>query len=593
MKGANCAAVGRPTVLAFQALLLISQTVEADVDYSCAHAKSWFLNEESHYDSNYNVLTDVTSSSLDSNEWKVTTNHIPRYDHVITDDDMDFLNGRPKASTDFKSGSTTVSSGDTVSFGQDIGYGGMGCDMGYWPPGPDCPDSTTKTYTWDLTPAPETRTDGCYMKIVGAIGYWVNGVSIFGPSDATSYKNQDVWFGTALGFELYDLDVCGGHAAMGEYHHHQNPYCIQEMLGDTSEARNSSAGHSPIYGWMLDGYPIYGPYQDNMLEAESCWQKRSYLSSSETGCDVDNERSCVLTDPFDYTQGTTDVTSGPKTTGSVQSLSGNTIDTVSGVYIQDYYYNSSCTTQGGAALDEYSGHDHDDLGYHYHVTSGFPWVGGPKYKGCQKSGSCCTSVTDKTCSGTSSCGTPQGNTTFGCSQGSRPVTDSSSDDESESESDNFCFHIDTVVSYRGAEYGYEELKAGAEPECTIPHSPRARGVVIFTSCNKTVRVTDTHLLSSPTGFRQAFSLKPGDVLFGDFKANEECEVTSVEKETSLQQYFGLNCIHSEVLANGILASTFGDFHALPAWFMHYVGGLIGLTSSSYTGDIISEALYSK
>ena len=78
----------------------------------------------------YSVRTDITTSNLVSGEWRVTTNRIPRYDHIITSDDMSFLTTRPNAVTDFETGSPSVSEGDKVSFGDDIGYTGVGCDMG-------------------------------------------------------------------------------------------------------------------------------------------------------------------------------------------------------------------------------------------------------------------------------------------------------------------------------------------------------------------------------------------------------------------------------------------------------------------------------
>lgn len=113
-------------------LLLVSnlQSVVAETDYSCAHANSWFLNEDNHLDSFYDVKTDATSSSLVSGSWRVTTNRIPKYDHVMTTDDMTFLNSRPKASSDYTTGATTVNEGETVVFGSNIGYTGQGCDMG-------------------------------------------------------------------------------------------------------------------------------------------------------------------------------------------------------------------------------------------------------------------------------------------------------------------------------------------------------------------------------------------------------------------------------------------------------------------------------
>jgi hypothetical protein len=155
------------------------------------------------------------------------------------------------------------------------------------------------------------------------------------------------------------------------------------------------------------------------------------------------------------------------------------------------------------------------------------------------------------------------------------------------ESDDYCFHIDTKIDYKGVEYSYDELKAGKEPECSVPHSPMSKGVIISTTCGKSARVTDTHLMATSKGFQLAYSLKPGDILFGDYH-QEQCIVTSVQKEKTIQQYFGLNCVHSEVLASGLRASTFGDFHTLPSWYMTYVGGLMGTETASTLGDYVAE-----
>jgi hypothetical protein len=101
------------------------------------------------------------------------------------------------------------------------------------------------------------------------------------------------------------------------------------------------------------------------------------------------------------------------------------------------------------------------------------------------------------------------------------------------------------------------------------------------------------MMATPQGFRLAYSLKPGDVLFGGYSDSEEdlCVVLTVEKEKNEQQYFGLNCVHSEVLASGLRASTFGDFHALPSWYMTYVGGLLGSDTASQLGKNIAEWFY--
>jgi hypothetical protein len=173
----------------------------------------------------------------------------------------------------------------------------------------------------------------------------------------------------------------------------------------------------------------------------------------------------------------------------------------------------------------------------------------------------------------------------GCADSS--ISGSCDDDDS-----NDCFHEDTIITYKGNHYNMKDLIEGKEPECTVPHTPKSRGVVITTDCNKTVRVTDTHLMATPNGFQLAYSLKVGDKLFGDYDNKEVCTVESVSKEKNVQTYFGLNCIHSEVLAAGVRASTFGDFHTLPSWYMYYVGGAVGTDTASTFGDYVAEWYYS-
>jgi len=141
---------------------------------------------------------------------------------------------------------------------------------------------------------------------------------------------------------------------------------------------------------LQDGFPIYGPYQDTGTTATSCWQIRDYAATSVTGCS-DGLRSCLLVDPYDVSKGTVSASStGPSLSGNLMTLSGNTISSSSGIYFEDYFYNSSCGSLGDNYLNEYNGHQHDDLGFHYHVTvDAFPYLIGPKYYGCLPEGSNC------------------------------------------------------------------------------------------------------------------------------------------------------------------------------------------------------------
>lgn len=321
---------------------------------------------------------------------KVTASGIPNYRVTITQAIVDILNSRPKASTDFTSGQTTAKVGDVVEFGQDIGYksSATNCNTtggyGYWPPGPECPQDTAKTDYFPLQPTANTGT--CYTGM-GPIGLMVNGASIYNWNDGQTYNNEGVWHNTAANAEVHDLDICSGHSARNDYHHHNWSTCQAEQIGDKGD------GHSPIYGYAADGYPVYGPWYAKGVLAQSAWVKRDYESAdSASGCGGSGARSCLLNDSYDLSKGTTTASKpGPATTGTIISQSGNPIPAVSGLYFEDYYYDASLSAKAGAYLDANNGHDHDGLGYHYHLTMApdttgklvpaFPFTFGPKFQG--------------------------------------------------------------------------------------------------------------------------------------------------------------------------------------------------------------------
>ena len=82
-----------------------------------------------------------------------------------------------------------------------------------------------------------------------------------------------IWRRNAYYGEALTFDQCVGHQPNnGQYHYHANPVCLRAQLNDNLQlVRSSRTGssyveatsnlhHSPILGWALDGYPIYGPY---------------------------------------------------------------------------------------------------------------------------------------------------------------------------------------------------------------------------------------------------------------------------------------------------------------------------------------------
>lgn len=141
--------------------------------------------------------------------------------------------------------------------------------------GPGCCASEQDT-TWVIPLEPTNQTDctpvisseGCTMAPErGAIAFAVNGVAIYGPEDgpggdavagqegAYEEDRQHVWLG-----------LCHGHSGPGgEYHYHADGNCMhwhpegeQTWLNYSLESSRTVSGHSPIVGFALDGYPIYG-----------------------------------------------------------------------------------------------------------------------------------------------------------------------------------------------------------------------------------------------------------------------------------------------------------------------------------------------
>jgi hypothetical protein len=121
---------------------------------------------------------------------------------------------------------------------------------------------------------------------LGEIGLFVDGVRMFDASDAFSYSHASgrdaqpranigqgdhVWNRDAFVNEGITFDAAFGHQQQkGTYHYHAEPIALRYLLGDhvdfdsaTKTYRESPTApvkHSPILGWMHDGYPVYGPY---------------------------------------------------------------------------------------------------------------------------------------------------------------------------------------------------------------------------------------------------------------------------------------------------------------------------------------------
>lgn len=143
------------------------------------------------------------------------------------------------------------------------------------------PANQNVLYRIPRTPAvPTTKS----LTPAGAIGYGVDGVALFDNRDTFSYINASatdaspmgggrgdgIWNRDAYVNEGVTFDPAFAHQAGANYHYHANTPALRHLLGDNvdyhaatrtyAEKSTAPTRHSPILGWLADGFPLYGPY---------------------------------------------------------------------------------------------------------------------------------------------------------------------------------------------------------------------------------------------------------------------------------------------------------------------------------------------
>jgi len=157
--------------------------------------------------------------------------------------------------------------------------------MGPWQNGrfPNLP--TDQNFIFAIPRHPKTQSANEFNHL-GEIGMFVDGVRMFDAGDAFSYSNKNqrdadpraglgqgdrIWNRDALVNEGRTFDAAFAHQQnQGTYHYHVQPIALRYLLGDHvdldattktyHESTTPPTRHSPIIGWMQDGYPLYGPY---------------------------------------------------------------------------------------------------------------------------------------------------------------------------------------------------------------------------------------------------------------------------------------------------------------------------------------------
>ena len=137
----------------------------------------------------------------------------------------------------------------------------------------------TETFRIPLNPTNNaTATDTA----LGTVGVSVNGIPIYNPFEDA---NQ-----TAATGRIFS-GCCGHPQLTGVYHYHKYPTCLRFLKGDVWQSEKekcdeldtliSSGGHSPLIGFALDGWPVYGPVGWKDTNRISKLLKSSYTGAND------------------------------------------------------------------------------------------------------------------------------------------------------------------------------------------------------------------------------------------------------------------------------------------------------------------------
>jgi hypothetical protein len=262
--------------------------------------------------------------------------------------------------------------------------------MGPWLNGdfPNLP--TDQHFILALPRHPRPETSSRFQRL-GEIGMAVDGVRLFDANDAFSYSHANgrdadpragigqgdhIWNRDAYVNEARTFDAALAHQQnWGRYHYHAEPLALRYLLGDHvdfdpatrtyHESAAVPARHSPIIGWMQDGYPLYGPigFSDPTNPASGLRRMVSgfVLRAGKSGADNLAQTG----------RHTWPAWAARETRRSAQLKTSETGPEVSasyplGHYIEDYAYLGDCGKSLGGDFDL------DELNGRWCVTPEFP-----------------------------------------------------------------------------------------------------------------------------------------------------------------------------------------------------------------------------
>lgn len=111
-------------------------------------------------------------------------------------------------------------------------------------PNPSNPNSIREQNLRFVIPLHPKWSDTITPTPFGPIGVAINGIPF--------YNQYNAQGGDAVRLEVFD-SCCGHPDPSGMYHYHKYPTCVKSPFHDPA------GQHSPLIGFMFDGYAVYGP----------------------------------------------------------------------------------------------------------------------------------------------------------------------------------------------------------------------------------------------------------------------------------------------------------------------------------------------
>ncbi len=238
-------------------------------------------------------------------------------------------------------------------------------------------------HSWTVPLNPTVADAPSDIPLLGDAGFGVNGSVWYGPNEGPFPDPYGDPIGNAI------CDWCGGHTA-DAYHFHAldetmlvdldgdgEPTCMDTVDVDQSgDAYVPGAQPSPIVGYALDGFPIYGSYGctesacTEVIEFKSAWENTGYLTNT-VGCA--NTSECG--NPTGVCDGPQSGNFDPYQCYSCNKASiDGVITTACLPTTEAWNHHNYIAKSGDEWLDECNGRFGPDGTYRYHATSTFPYI---------------------------------------------------------------------------------------------------------------------------------------------------------------------------------------------------------------------------